>query len=70
MYFFPDLFPRVAVRVLCCVQMRLHTLKQIWSLAWLNAAIKPRNIHSCKNHLSRGLFGFCFVLVLENFNYK
>lgn len=66
MYFFPDLFPRVAVIECSAVCRCIYTHQSRSGVCVAEAATNPRNIHSCKTIISRGLLGFCFVfLVLE-----
>lgn len=56
-----SLSPSCWYRVLCCVQMHLYTLKQIWSLVWLKQLQNRGTVIAAKTIISRGLFGFCFV---------
>lgn len=66
MYFPRSLSPSCWYRVLCCVQMHLYTLKQIWSLVWLKQLQNRGTVIAAKTIISRGLFWFLFCfLVLE-----
>lgn len=52
---FPEL---LLYRVLCCVQMHLYTLKQIWSLVWLTQLQNRETFIAAKTIISRGLLVF------------
>ena len=69
--FFPrSLSPSCCYRVLCCVQMHLYTLKQIWSLVWPTQLQNRETFIAAKTIISRGLLVFVLYFGVRNFNYK
>lgn len=68
---FPSsLSPSCCSRALCCVQMHLYTLKQVWSLLWLTQLQNRETFIAAKTIIRRGLLVFVLFFGVRNFNYK